>query len=110
MITSLRFAARAARKIRCTILASLAVASCCTKTLAAQGCASCYTTAAAGGSQTAHALRAGILVLLLPPVCLFAGLTYYLARWNKETKSVGDDVRTWKWKIDAVGSLADDGR
>jgi hypothetical protein len=48
----------------------------------AQGCASCYTTAAAGGPQTAHALRAGIVVLLIPPVLIFAGIVSVLKRWN----------------------------
>ena len=48
----------------------------------AQGCASCYTTAAAGGPQTAHALRSGILVLLIPPVLMFAGIICMMKRWN----------------------------
>jgi len=50
--------------------------------LLAQGCASCYTTAAAGGSQTAHALRAGILLLVFPPTLIFIGLIVTLQRWK----------------------------
>jgi hypothetical protein len=48
----------------------------------AQGCASCYTTAAAGGPQTAHALRSGIVLLLIPPVLMFAGIICVVKRWN----------------------------
>lgn len=50
--------------------------------LFAQGCASCYTTAAAGGSQTAHALRTGILLLLFPPTLIFVGIILTLQRWK----------------------------
>lgn len=51
-------------------------------TVLAQGCASCYTTAAAGGTQTIHALRNGILVLLVPPAFMFTGLMLILRRWQ----------------------------
>src|SRR2546427_2622505 len=37
----------------------------------AQGCAMCYTTAAAAGPGAARALDLGILVLLVPPLVLF---------------------------------------
>jgi len=48
----------------------------------AQGCSSCYTTAAAGGAQTVHALRSGILVLLFPPVLIFSGVVTLVWRWR----------------------------
>ena len=51
----------------------------------AQGCVSCYTTAAAGGLQTAHALRVGILLLLVPPVMIFASIIFTLPRWRSHT-------------------------
>jgi uncharacterized membrane protein YhaH (DUF805 family) len=52
----------------------------------AQGCASCYTTTAAGGTQTIHALRTGILILLIPPVLIFSALVLLLRRWrSRET-------------------------
>jgi len=54
----------------------------------AQGCASCYTTAAAGGPQTAHALRSGILVLLIPPVLIFSSIMFLLWRWRSARSSV----------------------
>lgn len=49
----------------------------------AQGCAGCYTTTAAGGTQTIHALRFGILILLIPPVVMFASLVWILWHWRK---------------------------
>ena len=48
----------------------------------AQGCANCYTTTAAGGTQTIHALRSGILMLLIPPVIMFACLVWTVWRWR----------------------------
>lgn len=56
----------------------------------AQGCASCYTTAAAGGPQTAHALRSGILMLIFPPTLIFAGIILVVRNW----KNVAQDTRT----------------
>ena len=47
----------------------------------AQGCSTCYTTAAAGGAETVHALRSGILVLLVPPVLIFSGVVALVWRW-----------------------------
>jgi hypothetical protein len=46
----------------------------------AQGCALCYMDAAASGPQTQAALRHGILVLLFPPMVIFAGLYFLLYR------------------------------
>ncbi len=40
----------------------------------AQSCAMCYQTAAGAPAQTQSALRHGILVLLFPPMFIFAGL------------------------------------
>jgi len=62
--------------------------------LFAQGCASCYTSAAAGGPQTAHALRSGILVLLFPPTILFAAIIITLRRWRGSTSRLSDSKRT----------------
>lgn len=55
--------------------------------LLAQGCASCYTTAAAGGSQTAHALRAGILLLVFPPTLIFICVIVTLQRWKSPDRN-----------------------
>lgn len=42
--------------------------------LYAQSCAMCYQSAAASGPRTIHALKAGILILLFPPVLITAGI------------------------------------
>jgi hypothetical protein len=47
-----------------------------------QSCAMCYTTVAGGGKPIIHALQGGIIVLLIPPVLLFSGLTILLFRWR----------------------------
>jgi hypothetical protein len=43
-------------------------------TVLAQSCAMCYQTAAASGQQTIVALRHGILIMLFPPLLIFAGI------------------------------------
>lgn len=61
----------------------LAVAMCLLGAVAqgfAQGCAMCYTSAAAAGKTATHALNLGIIVLLLPSLLLFLGVlafTFY---------------------------------
>ena len=44
--------------------------------LYAQSCAMCYQSAAASGPRTIHALKAGILILMFPPVLITAGIVY----------------------------------
>ncbi len=41
----------------------------------AQNCALCYTQAAGSGSKMIHALKSGILILMVPPMCICIGLT-----------------------------------
>ena len=36
----------------------------------------CYQSAAASGPRTIHALKAGILILMFPPVVITAGIVY----------------------------------
>ena len=43
--------------------------------LLAQSCALCYTQAAGSGSRMIHALKSGILILMIPPMCICIGLT-----------------------------------
>jgi hypothetical protein len=52
-----------------------------------QSCAMCYTTVAGGGKSVIHALQGGIIVLLIPPVLLFSGLTILLFRWRTSASS-----------------------
>jgi hypothetical protein len=67
------------------VLCALALLS---TNLCAQGCSSCYTTAAAGGPQVAHALRAGILLLVFPPTLMFAGIIITVRRWKNAAQVV----------------------
>ncbi len=46
----------------------------------AQGCALCYTTAAAAGAAAARSLNFGILVLLVPTLVMFVGVIVLLIR------------------------------
>jgi hypothetical protein len=57
------------------------------RNLHGQSCAMCYSTVAAGGKPFIHALRGGIIVLLIPPVLLFSGLTILLFRWRTSASS-----------------------
>jgi hypothetical protein len=52
-----------------------------------QSCAMCYTSVAGGGKSIIHALQGGIIVLRIPPVLLFAGLTLLLFRWRTSASS-----------------------
>lgn len=52
-----------------------------------QSCAMCYTSVAGGGKSIIHALQGGIIVLLIPPVLLFSGLTLLLFRWKTSAAS-----------------------
>lgn len=57
----------------------------------AQGCALCYAGAAASGPQTQAALRHGILVLMIPPMIIFAGFFFLLyKRSNLRRESLRD--------------------
>jgi hypothetical protein len=44
--------------------------------LYAQSCAMCYQSAAASGPRSIHALKAGILILMFPPLLITAGIVY----------------------------------
>ncbi len=46
----------------------------------AQGCALCYTTAAAAGPAAARSLNLGILVLLVPTLILFVAVLVFASR------------------------------
>jgi len=46
----------------------------------AQGCAMCYTSAAAAKASAIQALRSGILILLLPALAMFAGIFVVIYR------------------------------
>ena len=48
----------------------------------AQGCAMCYTTAAAAKAGALQALRSGILILLVPALTMFAGIFVVIYRFR----------------------------
>lgn len=72
-------------------LTGLAAALCSGRALA-QGCASCYTTTAAGGQQTIHALRSGILMLFAPPAAIYLILLLIVRHWRSDEGRVAGDV------------------
>jgi len=47
---------------------------------AAQGCALCYQSASAAGPRAIHALRNGILILMVPPAFICCGISYLVYR------------------------------
>jgi hypothetical protein len=50
----------------------------------AQNCALCYTQAAGSGSRMIHALKSGILILMIPPMCICIGIT--VMAWKKRNQ------------------------
>ena len=69
-----------------TLLGALAVPS----SLFAQGCALCYQTAAASGARFIHALKGGILALLIPSVLIGVGIG--LVVYQRRDDYDGDEV------------------
>jgi len=55
----------------------------------AQGCSLCYTQAAAAGTRMIHALRSGILVLIVPPLFLSIGITVLAYRKRNQFRDAG---------------------
>ncbi len=51
-----------------------------TSTAFAQGCAMCYTAAAAARAAAIRALQSGILILLIPPALMFIGIFVWAFR------------------------------
>jgi len=68
------------------LLAALAAPS----SLFAQGCALCYQTAAASGARFIHALKGGILALLIPSVLIGVGIG--LVVYQRRDACDGDEV------------------
>jgi hypothetical protein len=58
----------------------------------AQGCAMCYTTAAAAGPGAARALDLGILVLLVPTLVLFVSVLGFAIRRAAATESDAESL------------------
>lgn len=62
-----------------------------------QNCALCYSQAASAGARFIQALRSGILVLIIPPMCMSVGITVLAYRKRNQFKE--DDApesdHTW---------------
>ena len=56
-----------------------------------QSCALCYTQAAASGGKVIAALRSGILVLMVPPMFMSAGITWLAYRKRNQFGSNSED-------------------
>ena len=52
----------------------------------AQSCSLCYTQAASATARFVQALRSGILVLIIPPLFLYAGITILAYRKRHQFK------------------------
>jgi hypothetical protein len=72
------FFSRLAGQLEWLIVAAMALGS--ARMTYAQGCAMCYTSAAAAKKAGIEALRSGILILLVPPLVIFAGIIWLTYR------------------------------
>ena len=64
----------------------------------AQSCALCYTQAASSGSHMIQALRSGILVLIVPPMFMWVGITVIVYRKRnqfRQAEDAHDSHRNW---------------
>ena len=65
----------------------------------AQGCAMCYTSAAAAKAGALQALRSGILILLVPALMMFAGIFVVIYRsrdrFNGGVEWTAEQDREW---------------
>src|SRR5207245_3268586 len=59
----------------------------------AQGCVMCYNTAAAAKAAAIKALRSGILILMVPPVLISAGVFALALRGRERFNDVNDGDR-----------------
>jgi len=56
-----------------------------------QGCSLCYTQAASSGSKVIQALKAGILVLIIPPTLGSIGMLFVVHRKNNQIRRIASD-------------------
>jgi hypothetical protein len=67
--------------------------------LYAQGCAMCYTSAAASKAGALHALRSGILILLLPVLVMCAGIFVVIYRSRNRFCTAADWTAEQDWEL-----------
>jgi len=74
---------RFTRRVKVTLTAAVVVAT--NVAGYAQSCALCYTQAAGAGHKLIQGLRTGILVLIVPPMFMSAGITIMAYRKRNRT-------------------------
>jgi hypothetical protein len=69
-----------------------------------QGCALCYTQAAASGSKMIAALKSGILVLIVPPTLGSVGMLFIVHRKRNQVRRDASDDWDQDWDKDNSGN------
>jgi len=62
-----------------------------------QGCALCYTQAAASGRQMIEALRSGILILVIPPTLGTIGVLFLLRQRRNQIRQIESKSSRLDW-------------
>jgi hypothetical protein len=83
---------RLARRLKAALAAGFVLAS--NAVCHAQGCALCYTQAAGAGQRFIAGLRTGILVLIVPPMFMSAGITWLAYKKRNRTNTPSDSKRS----------------
>ena len=65
----------------------------------AQGCAMCYTSAAAAKAGAIHALRSGILILIVPVLVMCAGISVVIYRSRERFCGAADWPAEQDWEL-----------
>jgi len=68
----------------------------------AQGCALCYTQAAAASARLVQGLRNGILILIIPPMFMSVGITLLAYRKRNSFREEDDETRDLAQSGDAA--------
>jgi hypothetical protein len=68
----------------------------------AQGCAMCYTSAAAAKAGAVHALRSGILILLLPVLAMCSGISVVIYRSRDRFLGAAEWSPERDWELRAM--------
>jgi len=63
----------------------------------AQNCALCYTQAASAGSRIIRGLRTGILILIVPPLFMSAGITWLAYRKRNQFNGSDSSDSSGEW-------------
>src|SRR5437867_947900 len=75
----------------------------------AQGCVMCYNTAAAAKAAAINALRSGILILMVPPVLISAGVFVLALRGRERFNDENDGDRVGDRELNEwLGSVSQD--